>query len=147
MNIDDDPNDARLKARAYFVQRGVDPVGHGGAGLRTFLDIAKVWGLTAEEQMSLLGIHDRATLHDWTVRVRAHEAIAIPVDVIVRIGCVLSIYASLSALFPEDRAADWLRAPNAHQIFEGRSPLTVMTRGKLDDLDAVVGYLLGMIYS
>lgn len=142
----DEPNDARHRARAYFMKRGVDPVRHGGAGLRTFLNIAEVWGLTAEEQMALLGIHDRATFQDWSVRVRAHEAIAIPVDVIVRIGCVLSIYASLSALFPEDRAADWLRAPNAHQIFGGRTALAVMASGELDDLDAVVGYLRGKIY-
>lgn len=123
----DEPNDARHRARAYFMKRGVDPVRHGGAGLRTFLNIAEVWGLTAEEQMALLGIHDRATFEDWSFRVRAHETIALPVDVIVRIGCVLSIYASLSALFPEDRAAGWLRAPNAHQIFGGRTALTVMT--------------------
>lgn len=128
------------------MKRGVDPVRHGGAGLRAFLNIAEVWGLTAEEQMALLGIHDRATFEDWSVRVRAHEAIALPVDVIVRIGCVLSIYVSLSALFPEDRAADWLRAPNAHEIFGGRTALAVMASGELDDLDAVVGYLRGKIY-
>lgn len=142
----DEPNDPRLNARAYFIERGVDPVGHGGAGLRTFLNIANAWSLSSEEQMALLGIHDHAALEDWTVRVRAHEAIAIPVDVIVRIGCVLSIYGSLVTLFPEERAADWLRTPNAQQIFGGRTALAVMTSGALDDLDAVVGYLLGMIY-
>src|SRR5690606_12790111 len=113
----DDLRDARLRARGYFIKRGVDPVRHGGAGLRTFLNIAEAWDLSNEEQMGLLGLYDPATFEDWTVRVRAHEAIAIPVDVIVRIGCVLSIYGSLATLFPEDRAADWLRAPNAHQIF------------------------------
>jgi len=142
----DDPNDARLKARAYFLKRGVDPVRHGGAGLRTFLNIAGMWCLSTEEQMALLGIHDPATFEDWKVRVRAHEAIAIPVDVIVRIGCVLSIYGSLATLFPEDRAAGWLRAPNAHKIFGGKTALALMTSGDLDDLDAVVEYLLGMIY-
>jgi len=142
----DDPNDARLRARANFIKRGVDPVRHGGAGLRTFLNIADVWRLGIEEQMDLLDVHDRATFDDWAARVRAHEAIAIPVDVIVRIGCVLSIYGSLVTLFPEDRAADWLRAPNAHEIFGGKSALAVMTSGKLEKLDAVVSYLLGVIY-
>src|SRR3546814_18360430 len=89
----DEPNDARHRALAYFMKRGVDPVRHGGAGLRTFLNIAEVWSLSAEEQMGLLDINDFATFNDWTVRVRAQEAIALPVDVIVRIGCVLSIYA------------------------------------------------------
>ena len=142
----DEPNDARHRARAYFMKRGVDPVRHGGAGLRTFLNIAEVWSLSAEEQMGLLDINDFATFNDWTVRVRAQEAIALPVDVIVRIGCVLSIYASLSTLFPEDRAADWLRAPSADRLFGGRTALAVMASGALEDLDAVVGYLLGRIY-
>ena len=142
----DEPNDARLKAGAYFMRRGVDPVRHGGAGLRTFLNIAETWSLSIEEQMYLLDIHDLATFEDWKVRVQAHEAIAIPVDVIVRIGCVLSIYGSLTTLFPEGRAADWLRAQNMHEIFRGASALTVMTTGTLEDLDAVVRYLLGKIY-
>ena len=82
----DEPNDARLKARAYFMRRGVDPVRHGGAGLRTFLNIADVWSLSTEEQMDLLGIHDLAAFEDWKVSVRAHETIAIPVYLIVSIG-------------------------------------------------------------
>lgn len=142
----DNQNDARLRARAYFTKRGVDPVRHGGAGLRTLLNIADVWRLSTAEQMALLNIHDLAIFEDWAVRVRAHEAVAIPVDVIVRIGCVLSIYASLGELFPEDRAVAWLRAPNAHKIFGERTALAVMTTGRLDDLDAVVGYLLGKIH-
>ncbi|MEI4509208.1 antitoxin Xre-like helix-turn-helix domain-containing protein [Sphingopyxis sp. CCNWLW253] len=142
----DKPNDARLAARAYFIKRGVDPMQHGGAGMRTFLNIAELWSLSDEEQMDLLGIYDLATFEDWKVRVRTHEAVAIPVDVIVRIGCVLSIYGSLITLFPEERTADWLRAPNADEIFEGRSALAIMTSGELGDLDKVVGYLLGMIY-
>src|SRR3546814_19995852 len=82
--------------------------------------------------MALLGVHDPAIFEDWTTRVQAHEAIAIPVDVIVRIGCVLSIYGSLRALFPEERAAEWLRAPTADRIFRGRNALALMTGGPLE---------------
>ncbi|KTE04418.1 hypothetical protein ATE68_01880 [Sphingopyxis sp. H038] len=114
--------------------------------MRTFLNIAELWNLSDKEQMDLLGIHELAIFEDWKIRVRAHEAVPIPVDVIVRIGCVLSIYGSLVTLFPEERTADWLRAPNMHKIFGDRSALTVMTSGELDDLDKVVGHLLGMIY-
>lgn len=128
------------------MKRGVDPIRHGGAGMRTFLNIAELWNLSDEEQMDLLGIHDLAFFEDWKVRVRAHEAVPIPVDVIVRIGCVLSIYASLVTLIPVERTADWLRAPNTHKIFGGRTVLAVMTSGELDDLDKAVGYLLEMIY-
>ncbi|HJS12190.1 antitoxin Xre/MbcA/ParS toxin-binding domain-containing protein [Sphingopyxis sp.] len=142
----DEPNDPRLAAKAYFMKRGVDPIQHGGAGMRTFLNIAELWSLSDEEQLDLLGVHDLPTFEDWKIRVRAHEAVAIPIDMIVRIGCVLSIYGSLVTLFPEERAADWLREPNAHRIFAGKSALAVMTTGELGDLDKVVGYLLSKIY-
>ena len=142
----DEPNDARLTAKAYFMKRGVDPVRHGGAGMRTFLNIADLWGLSDDEQLDLLGTDDPAIFEEWKVQVQAHEDVAIPVEVIVRIGCVLSIYGSLVTLFPEERTAGWLRAPNTHSIFGGRSALGVMTSGELQDLDAVVGYLLGKIY-
>src|SRR3546814_18458708 len=85
----DDRNDAQLRARAYFIQRGVDPVRHGGAGLRTFLNIAGGWRLSIEEQMALLGVHDPAIFEDWTTRMQAHEAIAIrSVERRVGKGCV-----------------------------------------------------------
>lgn len=41
----DEPNDARRAAWAYFMKRGVDPIRHGGAGMRTFLNIAELWSL------------------------------------------------------------------------------------------------------
>src|SRR3546814_15873826 len=118
--------DAQLRARAYFIQRGVDPVRHGGAGLRTFLHIAGGWRLIIEEQMALLGVHDPAIFEDWTTRVQAHEAIAIPVDVIVRIGCELSIYGSLRALLPAERAAEWLRGREADRIVGGGTALSIV---------------------
>lgn len=142
----DEPDNAKKLARAYLIERGVDPVNHGGAGMRTFLNIAELWSLSDHEQMDLLDIEDLAVFEQWKVQVRSHEAVAIPIDVIVRIGCILSIYRSLATLFPEERTADWLRAPNAHPIFRGGSALAVMTSGELDDLDKVVGYLLAMIY-
>ncbi|MBM0169530.1 MbcA/ParS/Xre antitoxin family protein [Altererythrobacter sp. C41] len=124
-----------------------DPVLHGGAGLRTFLNIAEQWSLSNEEQMRVLGIHDPVTFADWKVRVRAHEAFAIPMDVIVRIGCVLSIYASLATLFPDEQATVWLRAPNTGSTFRRRTPLALITSGELEDLERVARYLLGRIHN
>jgi hypothetical protein len=143
----EEQDNAKIRARAYLIERGVDPVNHGGAGMRTFLNIAELWSLSDHEQMDLLDIEDPAVFEQWKVQVRSNEAIAIPVDVIVRIGCILSIYRSLLTLFSEERSADWLRAANTHPTFGGRSALAVMTTGELDDLDAVVRYLLGEIHS
>jgi len=124
----------------------IDPDRHGPAGLRTFLNIAELWKLSGEEQMALLGVQDLAVFNDWAVRAQAHDAVAIPMVVMERIGCVLSIYGSLVTLFPEERTGDWLRAPNANPIFRGSCALTTMTSGDFDDLRNVVSYLLGEIY-
>jgi hypothetical protein len=120
-------------------------VRHGGAGLRTFLNIAVLWRLSDEEQMQILGIRSLATFEEWKVRVRARHAPAMPMNVIVRIGCVLSIYASLVTLLSHERSADWIHAPNKGSLFGGNSPLAMLTGGALEDLDSVARYLLGQI--
>lgn len=132
-------------SRMYHTKR-IDPDRHGPAGLRTFLNIAALWRLSVEEQMALLGIQDVDVFNDWKVHVQAHEAVAIPMEVIERIGCVLSIYGSLVTLFPEERTGDWLRAPNTNSVFGGSSALSMMTSGIFNDLRKVVSYLLGQIY-
>jgi hypothetical protein len=90
-----------------------------------------------------LNVHDPAILEDWKVRTRAHEITAIPIDVIVRIGCVLSIYASLVTLLSHERSAHWIHAPNNGSIFGGSSALAKMTSGKLKDLDSVADIFWG----
>lgn len=126
--------------------RQIDPVRYGPPCLRTFLNIAKLWKLSVEEQMALLDIQDLAVFNDWAVSVQAHDTVTIPISVIERIGCVLSIYGSLVTLFPEQRTSDWLRAPNTHPLFGGRSALATMISGDFNDLRKIVSYLLGQIY-
>jgi hypothetical protein len=121
-------------------------VRHGGAVLRAFLNIAVLWRLSDEEQMRMLGIRDLATLEAWKVGVRTREAPAISIDVIVRIGCVLSIYASLVTLVSHERSADWIHAPNRGSLFGGSSPLATLTGGGLEDLDGVARHLLEQIH-
>lgn len=125
----------------------IDPVRHGGAGLRTFVNIAALWQLSDEDQMRILRIQERVDFDCWKAGVQAYEPIAIPMDVIVRIGCVLSIYASLRTLFPSDSSiSEWPHRPISGTVFSGKTPLSLMTRGELADLDKVVEYLLGLIH-
>ena len=124
----------------------IDPIRHGPPGLRTFLNIAELWNLTVEQQITILGIRDLATFDSWKVRVQTHEAVSIPMEVIERIGCVLSIYGSLVTLFPDGRTSHWLRSRNANSSLGGMSALEKMITGELQDLKAVVGYLLAEIH-
>ncbi|MXO67179.1 MbcA/ParS/Xre antitoxin family protein [Altericroceibacterium endophyticum] len=120
----------------------LDPVRHGGSALRGFLNIAREWKLTEEEQRQILGIRESAVFEDLRIRIQAHEPVPIAEMVIIRIGAVLSIYASLGTQLPPDRMPGWLRSPN--QAFEDRTALSVMTTGKLEDLDRVARYLLSV---
>ncbi len=94
----------------------------------------------------MLGIRDLAIFHAFERRVRAHEPVAIPMEIIQRIGCVLSIYGSLVTLLSEERTSAWLRSQNTHPLFGGKSALATMMTGEFDDLRKVVNYLLGQIY-
>ncbi|MXO64548.1 MbcA/ParS/Xre antitoxin family protein [Altericroceibacterium endophyticum] len=118
----------------------LDPVRHGGAALRGFLNIASEWKLTEAEQTQILGIREPAVFEDLRIRIQAHEPVPIAEMVIIRIGAVLSIYASLGTQLPPDRMPGWLRSPNL--ALEDHTPLSVMTTGRLEDLDRVARYLL-----
>jgi len=124
----------------------IDPVRHGPPSLRAFLNIAKLWELSVEEQMALLGINDLAVFNDMAVRARTHRAVSIPMEVIDRIGCILSIYGSLVTLLSKERTAGWLRAPNAHPLFRGSSALALMANQDFSHLRKIASYLLGQIH-
>lgn len=130
-----------------FSGEAIDPKRHGPAGLRTFLNIASAWHLSRSEQMMILGIPDSSQFDQWTNQVQRHQAVELPMDVIVRIGCVISIYASLVTLFDHGRTENWLRAPMMDGNAGNESALELMTSGDLDDLKRVANVLLVHIYS
>lgn len=108
------------------------------AGLRTFFRIAEQWGLSVEEQITLLGGPARSTYYKW----RKDGVDGLPKDVLERISYVLGIYKALQVLLPDERAADgWVRRPNDAQPFGGRSALERMLSGHVADLYEVRRYL------
>jgi hypothetical protein len=108
------------------------------AGLRTFFRIAELWGLSVEEQITLLGSPARSTYYKW----RKEGADALSKDVLERISYVLGIYKALQVLLPDERAADgWVRRPNDARPFGGRSALERMLSGQVADLYEVRRYL------
>jgi hypothetical protein len=110
----------------------------GAAGLRAFERIAAAWGLTVNEQMSLLGIKSRSTFFKW----RKDPAVQLPADTLERLSYLLGIYKALQLLFAEPASADaWLRRPNDAAPFGGRSALERMLSGQVADLYVVRQYL------
>jgi hypothetical protein len=120
------------------VQAPVAPEQLAGAGLRTFFRIAALWGLSVDEQITLLGAPARSTYFKW----KKTGATSLPRDVLERISYVLGIWKALQILVPDEAAADaWVRQPNEAAPFGGRSALDRVLSGGVADLYEVRRYL------
>jgi hypothetical protein len=109
-----------------------------GPGIRTFLNIAREWSLTVDEQRVLLGGPASSTYHNW----KSGRIGTLSFDQLERISLVLGIYKALRLLFADDATGlRWLRAPNQDHPFGGSPPLARMLRGSIDNLYAVRRYL------
>jgi hypothetical protein len=109
-----------------------------GAGIRTFFNIAALWGLDGEQQMALLGLRSRSTFFKWKRERRAK----LDHDQLERISHILGIYKSLQILLPDSGAADsWVRRQNRADLFQGEPALELMLRGGISGLFAVRRYL------
>jgi len=110
----------------------------GGPALRTFFKLAKVWGLSEQEQLKLLGLNSRSTLHAW----KAGRVSKVSRDTLERISYLLGIFKAINILLPDTKRADeWMRLPNKAPLFGGRSALDRMTTGNIGDLYVVRQYL------
>lgn len=110
----------------------------GDAALRVFFNLANSWKLSEDEQMKLLGLTSRPTLHSW----KSGHATEINRDTLERISYLLGIFKGINTLLPDpDRADAWMRAPNTAPLFGGRSALDRMMSGNVADLYVVRQYL------
>ena len=111
-------------------------------GLRAFLAIADLWGLSEEERRLILGYPSRSTYHNWARQAREHGAFTLDVDVLTRISAVLGIHAALGVLHAsEAEGIAWLRGPHDAPIFGGKPPLALVTSGSQDGLLTVRRFL------
>ena len=116
----------------------VDRKGLSGPALRTFFRIAGVWGLSVDEQMTLLGVTARSTFFKW----KKDPNTVLPKDTLERISYILGVYKALQILLPDENAADeWVKRPNAAPLFGSRSALDRMLSGQVADLFVVRQYL------
>lgn len=115
-----------------------DRKGLSGPALRTFFRIAGLWGLSVDEQMTLLGVTARSTFFKW----KKNPNTVLPKDALERISYVLGIYKAIQILLPDEKAADeWVKRPNTAPPFGGRSALDRMMSGQVADLFVVRQYL------
>lgn len=113
-----------------------------GPGLRAFLAIADLWGLSEDERLLMAGLPSRSTWYNWTKAVREHRDITLDLDLLTRISAVLGIHQALGVLFPKERdGVAWLRTPNASPLFGGRAPMALAASGTQDGLLSVRRFL------
>ncbi len=113
-----------------------------GPGLRAFLAIADLWGLTEEQRRLILGYPARSTYQVWINKAREHRDITLSVDVMMRISAILGIYKGLRILFADDdNGVEWLRRPHKARVFGGASPIELITSGTQDALLTVRRFL------
>jgi Antitoxin Xre/MbcA/ParS C-terminal toxin-binding domain/Antitoxin Xre-like helix-turn-helix domain len=115
-----------------------DPDELGSTALTAFFNITAAWGLSAEEERTLLGSPPRSTFFKW----KSERASRLSGDTLERISYVMGIYKALRILLPTAEAAHaWIRKPNTAQGFGGKSALDRMLAGRVVDLADVRRYL------
>ena len=112
-----------------------------GAALRTQLAIAATWQLTPDEDLASTGFPDPASLAAARRAAADGGSPTIPDDALIRIGVVLSTYASLTTLYrTPGEVVSWLRGLHRAVPFEGRRPVELVC-GTLGEAEAVLAFL------
>ena len=116
----------------------IDRKGLSGPALRTFFRIAALWGLSVDDQMTLLGGTARSTFFKW----KKDPNTVLPRETLERISYIVGIYKALQVLLPDEQAADeWIKRPNEAPMFAGQSALDTMRSGQVADLFVVRQHL------
>lgn len=137
--------DAASQALPHLEQSRFQPANRrrlSAPGMRTFLAIADLWGLTEQERLRILGYPPRSTYHKWAKQAREHVEFTLDADVLTRISAVLGIYQALRILFAtEKEGLSWLRGPHQATVFGGHPPIELMIDGTQDSLLTVRRFL------
>ncbi|SDL22451.1 Protein of unknown function [Franzmannia pantelleriensis] len=108
------------------------------AAMRTYPNIANVWGLKEQEAALLLGVPG-STYRQWCKQPAAAD---LDVNQLKRMSLILGIYKALQILLPRADIADaWLRRPNHNPLFAGQPPLDRLRSGLVQDLYVVRQHL------
>jgi len=108
-----------------------------GAAIRSFLNIARQWDISLEDQIQLLGTK-RSTFFKWKKDLDG----SLTPDTLERISYIIGIYKALQILLPDTGAADeWIKKPNKAPLFGGLPALKRMLSGRVADLFLVRQYL------
>ncbi len=91
---------------------------------RLFIKLADLWGLTALEARSLIGISE-SDQESWL----AGDVASLEIKELEKIECLIGIYSNLFTLYSgqADRVNRWMRRRNDGDIFQGNTPYEFLT--------------------
>ena len=113
-----------------------------GPGLRTFVAISDLWGLSEEQRLRVLGFLPRSTYHGWLKAAREQTEFTLAADVLMRISAVLGIHQALGVLNGNvAEAVAWLKTPHRGLPFGGLVPLDIVVGGTQDGILVVRRFL------
>lgn len=113
------------------------PIKKSAVALKAFFNITHKWGLSSEQESTLLGV-PLSTLYRW----KSKKDGALMLDTLERISYILGIYKALRILLPtEERSNKWLKKPNSAPLFNGNTALDKLLKGRVIDLADVRRYL------
>lgn len=101
--------------------------------LKAFFNIVARWNVRDEDARALLGGMTNGPYYELK---RAPDRV-LDTDRLTRISYLIGIFKALHILHGETLADEWIRLPNAHPTFGGRTPLDYMVKGGLPAMHIV----------
>jgi hypothetical protein len=101
--------------------------------LKAFFNIVAAWKVRDEDARALLGGVSNGPFYEM----KKNPARTLDADRLTRVSYLVGIFKALRILHSTALADDWVRLPNTHPMFAGRTPLDYMTHGGLPAMQAV----------
>ncbi|WP_404363014.1 antitoxin Xre-like helix-turn-helix domain-containing protein [Marinobacter sp.] len=96
------------------------------------LNILDKWRCTEDEKRALLGHLPRSSFYRMQ---KAPESVKVTLDLADRLSYLLNIHAGLRLILSEPESVyGWVRRPNDHIWFHGRTAMDIMKSGRMEDL-------------
>lgn len=103
------------------------------AALKAFFNIMAVWKVRDDDAKALLGGVTNGPFYEMKKR----PARTLDVDRLTRVSYLIGIFKALRILHGAALADEWVRLPNRHPLFAGRTPLDYMVQGGLPAMQTV----------
>ncbi|MDF2810061.1 MAG: uncharacterized protein K0S56_1092 [Microvirga sp.] len=104
-----------------------------GAGLRTFINLARLWELSKEAQAYMVCAASERVYSSWCQTALNEESLVLSTSTLMRISAAIGAYGDLRVLYGSDeRGLAWLRRPNDDKMFQGAAPMDFLLSGDIE---------------